>query len=467
MFRNFLQGLTAIPGLLGAVCVFAVMYPLGAYASVLPLNAPPAVNLIKNPALADSVSQAGKIVPAHWQSAAWGAASGAMFSYPVSGPDGTHVGAEVSIASYNAADAEQGAAEWYFEDVPVTGGVFYSFSDFYRSDAESHLTVQWTRHDGTQYYETMATLSPTGGAWKSTPKYFFTAPPDAATVSIFHQLQSTGTLAVSDYSLTTAAPPPSESFGVGVVSFTFDDGYLDYYTEAFPILKGASMGGTFYMIPAVTLNYSRYVAADSSDIYMSPAQMLEMQAAGNDMASHTANHCDLVVLYKDPTSWSTQVGCRDHVLSSATTAQKEITDSQKELADMGVSPDNNLAYPFGSFNSRIEALVKDAGFKGARSTDIGYNSATSNLFALRTQNVGINTSFETVKSWIDTAAKHRLWLILTFHNIDSKEKLEQIGAVYGTTPDMLRQIVSYVGMQRALGAIDVQTVGQAISLLPK
>ncbi len=76
----------------------------------------------------------------------------------------------------------------------------------------------------------------------------------------------------------TLLPPKS-------VILTFDDGYIDAYTNVFPVLKQFGFIGTFFIIT------SRPDANDPA--YMSWPQITEMSRAGMSMEPHTKDHLDL------------------------------------------------------------------------------------------------------------------------------------------------------------------------------
>jgi peptidoglycan/xylan/chitin deacetylase (PgdA/CDA1 family) len=80
--------------------------------------------------------------------------------------------------------------------------------------------------------------------------------------------------------LTKGTPLPPKS-----IVLTFDDGYIDAYTNAYPILKQFGFIGTFFVIT------SRPDASDPA--YMSWPQIVEMSNAGMSMEPHTKDHVDL------------------------------------------------------------------------------------------------------------------------------------------------------------------------------
>lgn len=60
-----------------------------------------------------------------------------------------------------------------------------------------------------------------------------------------HILNKVGTLTIDNQVLTTGNP---NTFSRGKVSFSFDDGWLEHYTEALPVLDAAGIDGTFYIV---------------------------------------------------------------------------------------------------------------------------------------------------------------------------------------------------------------------------
>lgn len=83
-----------------------------------------------------------------------------------------------------------------------------------------------------------------------------------------------------DDALLTGTPLPDDP-----VVLTFDDGYLDHYTNVLPVLKRYDFTGTFFVITGT---------ADAGDpAHLSWTQIGQMAQAGMDMESHTKNHPDL------------------------------------------------------------------------------------------------------------------------------------------------------------------------------
>lgn len=117
------------------------------------------------------------------------------------------------------------------------------------------------------------------------------------------------------------------------VLITFDDGYIDAYTNAFPILKSFGFKGTFFLITNfVDQGYNAYVSWD---------QAKEMAAGGMSIESHSRQHLDMRNRSRD---W----------------LDKEILDSIQDIQDkIGIRP-TIFCYPSGQYDSAtIQALKAD------------------------------------------------------------------------------------------------------------
>lgn len=99
-------------------------------------------NLISNPSVEDSTLSN---IPQRWFKGGYGVNT-RTFTYPVSGVGGGKA-IKVDIQSYTSGDAK-----WYFEDIPVTAGKKYNFSDYYISNLPSTIDVRYKMNDGTYKY---------------------------------------------------------------------------------------------------------------------------------------------------------------------------------------------------------------------------------------------------------------------------------------------------------------------------
>ena len=126
------------------------------------------------------------------------------------------------------------------------------------------------------------------------------------------------------------------------VVITFDDGRPDQYTYAFPILERYGFSATFFIVPG-RIGTSQHMTA---------CQLREIAAAGNELADHTWNHADLTTL----------------TLEQARSRIRAAADAIKSL--VGVRP-VTIAYPFGRYNSTVEAAARAEGMDLAFTTRHG------------------------------------------------------------------------------------------------
>lgn len=115
------------------------------------------------------------------------------------------------------------------------------------------------------------------------------------------------------------------------VILTFDDGYMDNYTELLPILKKYQVKATVYLIGDLV---------NSSSEYLTTEQLKEMSDSGLvQFGCHTMSHSDMVSLSLEEVE-SEFERCIDFVKTH--TGQECTT----------------IAYPYGSYNDAITELAK-------------------------------------------------------------------------------------------------------------
>ncbi len=372
-------------------------------------------NLVANP----SFEQSGGSLPAGWYDGSWGN-NDAMLTYPVTGFDGEKA-VQVSVNQY-----ANGDAKWYFQEVPVEPDTYYVYSDVFKSDAPTYITVEYTNASGQHYYQGL-TVESSSNTWKEA-SYSFITPTSAKTATVFRALQQKGILTLDRVSLQKSTMPTQYTFPKGMISLNFDDGWQSAYHNALPILDAAGYKSTHYIITE-TMNIG-------SLYYVNPSQILNMQARGHEIGSHTRTHRDLTLL-------------------SNTEILDEIIGSKNDLAAIGVTA-RTFSYPYGYFNGYADRVIRDAGYVGSRSVEGGYNYKNANKFLLRAAAVDNRTSYEEIKGYIDSAEAYKSWLVLVFHKIDNS------GEMYSTTPQQLQDVVNYLKTRN----VSVVTVSQGLDQLP-
>ncbi len=195
----------------------------------------PTTNLILNGS-AETLDATGN--PVGWTSGGWGTNTS---SYSlVAGIDGARA-LRVDTTSYTNGDAK-----WYFTDVPVTAGVTYTFTDQYRSNRASELTIRYKLTDGSYSYAWLTGLG-ASSTW-TTASATFTAPANAVAVSMFHLIAGQGWLETDNYRLVPPAAPAPAPTGMGMISLTFDDGWASQLQYAVPLMQQANLPASFFIV---------------------------------------------------------------------------------------------------------------------------------------------------------------------------------------------------------------------------
>ncbi len=128
------------------------------------------------------------------------------------------------------------------------------------------------------------------------------------------------------------------------VVLTFDDGFMNDYQYAFPLLKKYGFTGTFFIITGF-LGKPEYMRWD---------QVIDLARSGMEIGSHTITHPDLTTLTP---------AVRDQQLASS-----KQTLEQK----LGIEI-TSLSYPGGAYNAAVEAAATRAGYETAVTTHYGAN----------------------------------------------------------------------------------------------
>lgn len=87
---------------------------------------------------------------------------------------------------------------------------------------------------------------------------------------------------------------------MNTVVLTFDDGYVDNYTQAFPLLKKYGFSGTFYIIGK---DVGKTLDRNGTIQYMSFEQLKEMHRQGMEIGSHTMSHDPLAAIKPNYLPW--------------------------------------------------------------------------------------------------------------------------------------------------------------------
>jgi peptidoglycan/xylan/chitin deacetylase (PgdA/CDA1 family) len=134
------------------------------------------------------------------------------------------------------------------------------------------------------------------------------------------------------------------------LAITFDDGYLDNFQNAAPILEQLSLPATFFVV-------SRFIGTTVvpwwdkergvTHPWMNWDQVRSLHRRGFDIGAHTRTHLDLGT-------------------ATGHDARHEIVGSRRELEAQLAAPVDLFAYPYGRPGNLAEAnraLIREAGFR--------------------------------------------------------------------------------------------------------
>lgn len=137
------------------------------------------------------------------------------------------------------------------------------------------------------------------------------------------------------------------------IMITFDDGYMDNYTTALPILKKYGFTATVFLI----------VKKVGDPNCLTWKEVKELDQEGWDIESHTLTHPDLTKI-------------------SPNLLKEELVDSKAILEKELGKPIQFFAYPSGRHNDNVVQDVKNAGYLMAFSTLKGWTEKDMNPFLI-------------------------------------------------------------------------------------
>jgi peptidoglycan/xylan/chitin deacetylase (PgdA/CDA1 family) len=163
------------------------------------------------------------------------------------------------------------------------------------------------------------------------------------------------------------------------VAITFDDGFHNFYTDAFPILRRHGFAATMFLPTAFIGDDRRPFspATKSSDSRkktnydcLTWREIKDLHAAGIEFGSHTVSHPQLAEL-----SWP-QI-------------ESELRKSKQEIEDQLAISIENFAYPYAfpetdhAFVRRFSSSLADAGYRCCATTRLGLVKPEDDMLQLR------------------------------------------------------------------------------------
>lgn len=160
------------------------------------------------------------------------------------------------------------------------------------------------------------------------------------------------------------------------VILTFDDGHLDHYVHALPILQRHGFSGTFFIITQF--------ADESRPEHLNWAQIQALAQAGMSIESHTKTHADLRNRSYDFLVYE--------LLGSIESIQAHINARV-----------SSLAYPIGRYDENVLHIVRNTPIQIAFTTRNGAYHTSDRLLELPRLRVSHHTSVNGLAALIQSA----------------------------------------------------------------
>jgi peptidoglycan/xylan/chitin deacetylase (PgdA/CDA1 family) len=140
------------------------------------------------------------------------------------------------------------------------------------------------------------------------------------------------------------------------IVITFDDGYHDVFTNAYPLLEEYGLVGTFFIITSL--------ADEGREGYLSWAEIKALHAAGMEIGSHTYTHPDLRGQPYDYVVW-------------------QVLGSKEAIEARTKEPVRLFSYPSGRYDQQVVEVLNSTGYWGAVTVDQAALQSSDRTFELQ------------------------------------------------------------------------------------
>lgn len=150
-----------------------------------------------------------------------------------------------------------------------------------------------------------------------------------------------------------------------VVGITLDDGYANNLAHALPALRKNGFSATCYVVSGQLggTNAWDHAKGVPPQPLMTVQQLKAWVAGGQEVGGHTRSHIDLLA-------------------ADDATAREEIAGCKRDLEDALGTPVRHFCYPYGYHRPEHAAMVREAGYATATTTERARTRASDDLFEL-------------------------------------------------------------------------------------
>ena len=150
------------------------------------------------------------------------------------------------------------------------------------------------------------------------------------------------------------------------IIITFDDGYLDNFENAFPVMQQFGFSGTIFVVPDFSrrANWWDPPGGLGNVELLQPHHIKTMSDSGFQFGAHSFSHTSLPTL-------------DDHEL------ELELVKAKSALEDLIRQPFSIIAYPYGDVDQRVKMATQQLGYHCAFAAHSGPLAFHSDLFEIR------------------------------------------------------------------------------------
>lgn len=223
-------------------------------------------------------------------------------------------------------------------------------------------------------------------------------------------------------------PTLNEYSGQALITFSYDDGLINHYTNALPLHEEYNIPATFNVIA------SRIYDETFHDLYLDEKMIKEMHEKGFEIAAHGYYH------------WV------PFTKLNISRVQEEFEKTEIILSDIIGSVDT-IAIPYSQYNDEIKELAREY-YKGARVYGERSNVLDDiDYYWLNSFAVTNKTTFDEIKTIIDQGVKEKSWVIIMLHGVEYEND-----TLYEITPNLLEEVLMYVNSFDKSDLLPVNTI---------
>ncbi len=159
-----------------------------------------------------------------------------------------------------------------------------------------------------------------------------------------------------------------------LIALTFDDGYMDFHENAWPVLKRYGYPSTVFLVPGLAGGSNDW---DSGKLgarkkLMDWGKVRELSAGGVIFGAHTMTHPHLTEI-------------------PPAQMKEEIRGSKNAIEEQTGRPVEFFCYPYGDYDSTVSREAREAGFLGATTVGRGFTLNGDDPFELKRIPIRLNT----------------------------------------------------------------------------